>query len=92
MITANLPMARPWCPSSAEHGRCVYRPGRTREQVWCGTWYDCPDPRCHSSVLFPSYELIRQHFEFGATREQLIQHGATDQHLERLTEELGVLL
>jgi hypothetical protein len=89
---ANLPMERPLCPSSADHGRCAYRPGRTREQVWCGTWYDCQDPGCHSGYLFPSYELIRQHFEMGATWAQLVNSGATDSQLERLSKERGLVV
>lgn len=87
MTTETLPMERPFCPSDPSHGRCVYRPGRTREQIWCGTWYDCPTHGCHSGYLFPSYELLRQHFQMGATWDQLAQQGATDSQLDRLAEE-----
>jgi hypothetical protein len=52
-----LPMNRPTCPSTAEHGRMHLRnPLRqSKEQLWCGTWYDCQ--RCTSSTLFPSPSL-----------------------------------
>jgi hypothetical protein len=30
----------------------------TREQKWCGEWWDCTDESCHSSTLFMSAELI----------------------------------
>jgi hypothetical protein len=33
--------------------------GHTKEQEWCGTWYDCV--RCHNSTLFPSPELRALH-------------------------------
>jgi hypothetical protein len=29
----------------------------TREQAWCGTWYDCDAPHCHSSILYESEAL-----------------------------------
>ena len=31
---------------------------QTYEQTWCGVWYDCPQPYCRSSVLYPSRELV----------------------------------
>lgn len=45
------------CPS---HGAMAPRdPARqTREQKWCGQWWDCTDPRCSNSILVPSAELI----------------------------------
>lgn len=53
---------RPVCPSSPDHGRLVLRDRvGTPEQAWCGAWYDCADPRCSSSVLFPSPELRAEH-------------------------------
>lgn len=50
----------PQCPNG--HGQMVLRDppgGHTREQQWCGVWYDCPPGqfRCCSSVLLPSPEL-----------------------------------
>ena len=48
----------PDCVSEPEHGQMVIRPAeqQTREQKWCGVWYDCQ--RCHSSRLLPSGELM----------------------------------
>lgn len=48
----------PICPANPSHGAMFARSkdGQTREQLWCGTWYDCH--RCYSSVLHPSPELI----------------------------------
>lgn len=54
--TPNLPACRPVCPSSPDHGVMTYRPGATREQEWCGTWYRCE--WCTSSVLLPSPALL----------------------------------
>lgn len=45
----------PVCPA---HGKTmVLRPAQTKEQDFCGTWYDCP--QCANSVLIPSKELLR---------------------------------
>lgn len=55
----SLPMERPICASNARHGFMELRPfqRQTKEQLWCGTWYDCQDPGCKSSTLFPSKDL-----------------------------------
>jgi hypothetical protein len=60
-MSDNLPMERPLCPTSAEHGRTALRVNPDKLAAWCGTWYDCPAPGCHSSVLFESPELAAQH-------------------------------
>ena len=54
---SNLPMELPICPSDKGHGQMMLREQKrqTVEQLFCGTWYDCPN--CSSSVLFPSMEL-----------------------------------
>jgi len=46
------PMELPRCPT---HGQMDLRQPGTREQAWCGTWYECP--RCTQSVLLTSPEL-----------------------------------
>lgn len=46
---------RPACP---RHGPMTLRQppgGHTREQRWCGTWYDCQ--RCRDTALLPSAGL-----------------------------------
>lgn len=48
------------CPRTASHGQLVERPGTTREQRWSGTWLDCPDPLCGTTVLLMSDELRAQ--------------------------------
>lgn len=54
-MSGGVLMELPRCPV---HGcQLEYRPGRTPEQRFCGTWYDCPYPGCAHSVLFPSEEL-----------------------------------
>ena len=51
----NALMDIPRCPT---HGCSMhYRPARTNEQQFCGTWYDCDIPGCGCSVLLPSKEL-----------------------------------
>ena len=49
------------CPSFAEHGPMHPRAAEllSREQAWCGTWFDCTDPHCSSSLLVPSAALGR---------------------------------
>jgi len=46
-------------PSCARHGPMDLRPTnvQTREQQWCGTWYDCGRLDCRTSYLLPSTEL-----------------------------------
>ena len=58
MIIANLPMPLPRCPAHPDLTMRL-RPleRQTKEQIWCGTWYDCTDPDCKCSVLFNSKEL-----------------------------------
>jgi hypothetical protein len=36
------------------------RIGYTKEQRWCGVWYDCAAFRCGRSALIPSAELRAQ--------------------------------
>ena len=51
----NLPIALPQCP---DHGvEMILRPleTQTREERFCGVWYDCPKGHC--SILFQSAEL-----------------------------------
>lgn len=57
---------RPTCTTHG--GYMVLRPlsRQTREQRWCGVWYDCPEPRCWSSVLYQSPELAAQNAEMTA--------------------------
>lgn len=45
-----------------EHGPMVARDpaGQTREQLFCGVWYDCQHSRCRSSALIASPGLTRQ--------------------------------
>lgn len=71
----NLPALRPAC-SRPGHGFMTYRPGATREQRWCGTWYECSDYACGVSVLLPSPELIEQWRQQGASPAQLAAMGA----------------
>jgi len=33
---------------------------QTKEQQWCGAWWDCPEFRCGCSILFQSPELAAQ--------------------------------
>jgi hypothetical protein len=40
---------------------------QSKEQQWCGTWYDCQ--RCTGSVLLPSEELIESWRQQGFDRE-----------------------
>ena len=46
----------------------------SKEQEWCGTWFECPLPYCRHSKLIPSPELIEQ---LAAQRQALKdrQHG-----------------
>ena len=50
----------PLCPAHPEHGPMEKRPqeGQTREQRFCGDWWDCRKPGCGSAMLFPSPEWI----------------------------------
>ena len=45
------------CP--AHKTPTVIRPlaSQSPEQLWCGTWYDCNEPKCASSVLVQSNEF-----------------------------------
>jgi len=58
----NALMELPKC-SVKGHGQMELRRPKgkqTYEQQFCGVWYDCQYPGCHSSVLFPSKELLDQ--------------------------------
>jgi len=68
-MSSNLPMERPTCGSNAEHGYMTLRPllHQSREQKFCGVWYDCGKEGCRASVLFPSQGLRSQWAEMGAT-------------------------
>jgi|GEM_PF-3185135 len=59
----NLPMLLPTCPAHPDKTMTL-RPlkRQTKEQKWCGVWYDCTEPDCKCSALFPSKELD-QHLE-----------------------------
>jgi hypothetical protein len=54
----------PECPNG--HGPMALRPlsKQSPEQIWCGTWYDCPPGaaayHCSASALVPSAELAAQ--------------------------------
>src|SRR5690348_13958061 len=53
---------RPTCPSNPAHGYMALRQRpQTKEQQWCGVWYDCQ--QCHSSALYPSEALKSQNNE-----------------------------
>ena len=56
----NLPMAVPQCRAHNHTQDMALRAlmHQTREQKYCGVWYDCP--RCTSSVLFQSRQLQAQ--------------------------------
>lgn len=60
-MTAPLPVPVPRCE---KHGPMTQRPlaRQTKEQAWCGVWYDCafPEYRCGASFLFESHELRAQ--------------------------------
>ena len=45
----------PRCPTHNTPMR--YRPPRSREQAFCGSWYDCEISGCACSVLLSSQEL-----------------------------------
>lgn len=51
-------MELPRCPT--HNTPMHYRPPRSREQAFCGTWYDCDTPGCSCSVLLLSQELQAQ--------------------------------
>ena len=60
MNAANLPAERPRC---RRHGiYMTLRPAsrQTKEQAFCGTWYDCPEPHCTTSALLASPGLMAQ--------------------------------
>lgn len=52
----------PMCPTNPAHGYMELRPltNQTKEQQWCGVWYDCREAHCRSSVLYQSKELKAQ--------------------------------
>lgn len=54
-------MKLPVCPANAEHGQLHLREGKlTKEQEFCGTWYDCGENYCKASVLLKSPALMQQ--------------------------------
>lgn len=57
----HLPMPLPQCP--VHKTTMELRPllQQTYEQQWCGTWYDCSEPHCKCSVLFPSKKIEDMH-------------------------------
>lgn len=66
---AFLPMELPKC---AEHKiQMILRPlsHQTPEQIFCGTWYDCP--ACTQTVLFQSAALLQQLEEMKSSPKQL---------------------
>jgi hypothetical protein len=56
-----LPADAPTCPSEG-HGRMMPRSltTQTYEQMFCGVWFDCTQPRCRNSRLSVSPELAHQ--------------------------------
>ncbi|MFJ5120880.1 hypothetical protein [Kitasatospora sp. NPDC088548] len=55
-MAEHLPATRPAC---THHGPMHLRPpGGSREQQYCGVWYDCRADRCLSSVLIASPALL----------------------------------
>ena len=51
----NTLLELPRCPT--HNTPMHYRARCSREQIYCGTWYDCDTPSCACSVLLPSLEL-----------------------------------
>lgn len=54
-----LPAVLPHCKKPG-HGQMVLRPlnKQTKEQQWCGVWYDCSHHDCYCSVLYPSADCL----------------------------------
>lgn len=77
-MTENLPEPIPRC---VKHGPMTLRPaaGQTKEQLWCGTWYDCTFPefghKCSITVLIQSKELLAQLAEQAACRAARVAAG-----------------
>ena len=63
-------MELPRCP--VHNTPMEYRPARTREQSFCGTWYDCTTPGCMCSVLLPSAELAAMYDRNDGTNRKII--------------------
>jgi hypothetical protein len=60
MVNMTELMTLPVCRNKG-HGQMAIRIGhQTKEQRFCGTWYDCQHPGCRNSVLLPSKELRAQ--------------------------------
>lgn len=53
-------MCRPKCHVHEKPMELREKKSMTKEQEFCGAWYDCQYPGCHVSVLFPSKELRLQ--------------------------------
>lgn len=56
---------RPKCPTCGVYMELRPLYGQTPEQKYCGTWYNCPSPRCSCSVLLPSVELAQEYRKAG---------------------------
>lgn len=55
----NALMAPPKCP--AHNVYMILRPGKSSPEAnFCGTWYECPYPKCACTALLPSRELEAQ--------------------------------
>ena len=55
--------AQPRAAGPCDHANRLIRRdmrGATKEQLWCGTWYDCPSPGCSFTRLEPSAALLQQ--------------------------------
>lgn len=55
----------PKCPACGVHMELRPLSRQSAEQEYCGTWYDCPSPRCTCSVLLPSVELAQEYKRAG---------------------------
>jgi hypothetical protein len=56
-------VAGPPCPKG--HGPMEHRRPHTREQAWCGAWFDCPEHHCGTTILLRSRELQAQYEKAG---------------------------
>lgn len=76
-MTETLPAPVPHC---GKHGPMTLRPlaSQTKEQLWCGVWYDCAFPtfRCGNSHLLESKELRAQLAEQQARHERVTADAA----------------
>lgn len=56
-------MKNPICPTHKV--KMSYHPGATKEQRWCGDWYNCIVYGCNCSTLIPSEELLELYRKAG---------------------------